>query len=83
METHNSPKEQDALRFVNEVVDHLERGRIANKFSRLILVAEPRFLGLLRKAIPPALGQTITLEINKDLSKADEQTIRSHLPERL
>lgn len=83
MGTHNSPKEQDAIRFANEVVDHLEKGRTANKFDRLILVAEPHFLGLLRQAVKPALKQMITLEINKDLSKANEQTIRDHLPERL
>ncbi len=83
MGTHNSPKEQDAIRFASEVVDQLEKGRAAEEFNRLILVAEPRFLGLLRKAVKPALEQMITVEIDKDLSKADEDTIRSHLPDRI
>ena len=81
--TSTSPKEQEALRFAHEVVNHIEQGRIANRFDRLILVAEPHFLGLLRKAIKPALKQTITAEINKDLSKATDREIREHLPERL
>ena len=83
MGTHNSPKEQDAIRFAGEVVHQLEQGRAADQFEHLILIAEPRFLGLIRKALKPALEQRITLEIDKDLSKADEKTIRSHLPERL
>ena len=81
--THTSPKEQDALRFAGEVVDYLEDGRVARQFDHLILVAEPHFLGLLRKVIKPPLEKTITLEVNKDLSKASEMEIRTHLPERL
>ena len=83
MGTNTDPKEQDAIRFAREVADHLEQGRVGNRFDRLILVAEPHFLGLLRKSIKPPLGQLITLEINKDLSRAKEQEIREHLPERL
>lgn len=81
--THNSPKEQDAIRFAGEVVDFLEKGRTAEKFDRLFVVAEPHFLGLLRQAMKPALAQMVAVEINKDLSKASEQTIRDHLPDRL
>ena len=81
--TNTSPKEQDAIRFAREVADHLEQGRVSNRFDRLIVVAEPHFLGLLRKAIKPVLEQMITLEINKDLSKANDRKIREHLPERL
>ena len=81
--THISPKEQEAIRFADVVVDHLERGRIARRYDRLIVVAEPHFLGLLRSAAGPLLKQKITLEIDKDFSKASEQAIRDHLPERL
>lgn len=83
MGTNTNPKEQDAIRFAREVADHLEQGRVGNRFDRLVVVAEPHFLGLLRKAIKPALEQMVTLEINKDLSKATDQEIREHLPERL
>ena len=83
MGTNTNPKEQDAIRFAREVANHLEQGRVGNRFDRLVVVAEPHFLGLLRKATKPALEQMITLEIDKDLSKATEQEIREHLPERL
>ena len=79
--SHTGPKEQEAMRFAAEVVDYLEDGRVGRQFDHLILVAEPRFLGLLRKAVKPPLEQTITLEVNKDLSKASEKEIRTHLPE--
>ena len=83
MGTNSNPKEQDAKRFAREVADHLEQGRVGNRFDRLVVVAEPHFLGLLRKAIKPPLEQLVTLEINKDLSKANDAEIRKHLPERL
>lgn len=76
-------KEQGAIRFARQVVDRLEQGRIGSEFDRLIVVAEAHFLGLLRKASKPALQKMISLEINKDLSKATDQEIREHLPERL
>ena len=78
-----SPKEHEAHRFAKTIADHLEQGRIVDSYTRLILVAEPHFLGLLRKAISPETTGLITYELDKDLSKFDPKDIRKRLPEHL
>ena len=81
--TSTSPKQQVAVRFAKTIAERLELGRVNHDFSRLVLVAEPQFLGLLRKAITPEVAKLVSAEINKNLSKADRDDIRQHLPERL
>lgn len=78
-----SPKQHEAARFAGSVADELERGRLDNAYDRLVLVAEPRFLGLIRKAVKSGVARLVTLEIDKDLSKADPKDIRSSLPDRI
>jgi protein required for attachment to host cells len=81
--TNTSPKQQEAVRFAKTISENLELGRVNHEFDRLVLVAEPQFLGLLRKAITPEVAKLVSDEIDKDLSKADRNDIRRHLPERL
>ena len=53
------------------------------RFSRLVLVADPRFLGHLRHGLNPATRSRLTAEIGKNLAAEDPESIRSHLPYRL
>jgi len=78
-----SPKQEDAERFARMVAGQLEQGRIAHRFERLVLVAEPQFLGLLRKASSPSLERTVAVEIDKDLSKSEIGELRQRLAEHL
>lgn len=48
-----SPKELAAKSFANSIASILEKARGAKKFSRLILVAEPKFLGKIKGALEP------------------------------
>ena len=75
--------DQAAKRFANDIARHLKQGRDKGAFDRLIVVAEPRFLGLVRKAIDPDTAKMITLEVAKVVSKASAESIREHLPERI
>jgi len=80
---NTSPKEQEAVRFAKLIAEHLELARVNSGFDRLVLVAAPHFLGLLRKSITPELAKLVSIEIDKDFSKADADDIRKHLPDRL
>ena len=42
----------------------------AQHFQQLILIAPPKFLGLLRKELPGPLDQLLTRSIDKDLTRA-------------
>lgn len=84
MGTHHSPREQEAIRFAHELAERLRKAHSANQFDRLVVVAEPDFLGLLRSAMSENLQAAVTQEIHKELTHiAKPEDIRRHLPERL
>ena len=73
-------KEHEAVEFAKELCKHLEEAQNAQKFSQLIVVAAPHFLGHLRKEMNSNVAKLITLEIDKDIVKQDADAFRSHLP---
>lgn len=82
MGTSVEPMEQDAIRFSKEVGEHLKAACHDGRCKRLLLVAGPDFLGLLRKQINTPRDVEIR-EIEKNLGRYDARDIRGHLPERL
>lgn len=78
--THVDRRHLSAEEFVRELVAYLERGQREHRFDRLILVAPPLFLGVLRQHLSKPLEQLVTLEIDKDLTKFKAHEIREHLP---
>ncbi len=83
MDEKNTHKEQYALRFAKELSDLLEKNQQSKSYIKLIIVAAPRFLGLLRKELSKGVIQLVSLEIDKDLTMMDSQDIRKHLPQYL
>ena len=81
--TSVSPKEQESIRFAKTIADYLEQGRVGDRYESLVLVADPRFLGHIRDAIPSEVAKLVSLEVDKDLSMEKDAEIRSHLPDRL
>jgi protein required for attachment to host cells len=76
---HNAQRHQ-LERFAKQVADEVERGRIEHAFDRLVLIAGPRMLGLLREALPEASRSAVVAEVAKDLVHGDAEAIRSHIP---
>ncbi|MCI0401497.1 MAG: host attachment protein [Gammaproteobacteria bacterium] len=82
MEANVDPKQQEAINFAKRIGERLEGARTQGDFERLILVAPPAFLGLLRKNLSGLTMRRVTKEIAKNLVRADEAAIRNHLTER-
>ena len=82
MGTAVEPKEQEAIRFAKQVGDHLQAACHAGRCNRLLLVAGPHFIGLLKEQLGSLADVTVT-EIVKNLGQYDSREIRTHLPERL
>jgi protein required for attachment to host cells len=74
-----SPREQVALSFAREIADHVERGRKHGRFERLVIIAAPGVLGLLRSSLTEAARRMIWKEVRKNLVRADEKSIREQL----
>ncbi|MCB0308364.1 MAG: host attachment protein [Bdellovibrionales bacterium] len=51
MSSEVSPSDHVSKAFANRLADDLNKGRIQGQFQRIILVAEPQFLGFLRAAL--------------------------------
>ena len=83
METKLSPKEQEAIGFAKKIGHQLESHREKGEFEKLIVIAPPAFLGLLRKKMGANITRTITTEIGKNLIGQTDQEIRKHLPEKI
>lgn len=53
------PKEVEAQTFARELARHLHEGRQASRFQHLVLLAEPHFLGILRKSLDGATAKSV------------------------
>lgn len=69
----------EAERFAARVAERLDDGLQHRRFDELRVAAAPRFLGLLRKAVSPAVQAAITLELDKDLIHANLRDIGERL----
>ena len=72
----------EAREFSTRVAKRLEEALIQHRFTELHLVAAPRFLGLLRKALSAAVGQTVVGETDKDFVHFENADITRRLFER-
>jgi len=75
----NGPRRQEAALFARHITTRLEAAHRCGDFERLIVVAGPPFLGILRAALTPALRHAVILEVPKDLIHQDEAALRAHL----
>ena len=76
----NHPREHEAMLFAQQIAAELERARRDDRFERLVVMAEPNFLGMLRKALPSTLRSIVVAEVAKDLAQQPVSAVRAHLP---
>ena len=79
IEPTSDPKRLQESAFLGEICGYLAEAAREGRFDRLVLVAEPRALGLLRKQLGSGLKGKLHAELDKDLSKIPVK----ELPERL
>ena len=78
-----SQKQNEFKVFSKQVVDHLESARADGRFHRLLVVAPPAFLGLLRDQFSRSLSGLVSHEINKNLVQLSPGDLLTHLPARI
>jgi protein required for attachment to host cells len=81
LDGERSSRRTSAQSFARRIAGELERGRNAHGFDRVVLIAAPRMLGLLRDALSEPASELTVAEVAKDLVHADEQTIRAYVPD--
>lgn len=70
-----SAREHEAEAFARMLGHHLKEMHNAQHFEQLMLVAPPRFLGMLRDKLPGPLGQLVEVTVDKDLTEASIEEI--------
>ena len=79
MESKTSPKEIEFEHFAHELAGVLHDGHGQQAYGRIVLVAPPHFLGLLRKAINDTVSKLIGATLDKDYLHLREKEIHQHL----
>lgn len=74
-----SSHDRAAADLARDLADTLTAARNENRFRRLVLVAEPKFLGMMRDALDPETAKLVSSELRKDLANVDEQALPKHL----
>jgi protein required for attachment to host cells len=78
-ETEVSARDQVVLRFTKAIANQLADDLVARKYEKLIVVAAPKLLGLLRKQLSPEVRKVIAKEITKNLSRSDLADLMDHI----
>lgn len=74
-------KHHEAMVFSKSIAEHLRRARSDGSYDKLILIAPPAFLGLLRKSLHQCCTDRVVATVNKNLVQHDPADIRDHLPD--
>ena len=77
MEYRSDPKREAEHRFATDVVQALTASYRAGLFEKLVVVAGPEMLGILRETLPAELQNCLTAEIPKQLTGIAKQDLRS------
>lgn len=68
-----------AEQFAKQLSAHLDGARKQQRFDKLVLVAEPRFLGMLRATLPATTAALVTATLDKDLGGINTRDLPRHV----
>jgi protein required for attachment to host cells len=69
------PRAVEVQRFARQLALQLERLARRERIERLVVIAEPRFLGLLREELSEPIRQVVTREVPRNLTTAVPRAI--------
>jgi protein required for attachment to host cells len=70
----------DLTLYAKEVGRRIDADRVGRKFDKLVIVAAPKMLGLIRQSIPSKVQPMIAGEIPKDLANRGADAILNVIP---
>ncbi len=83
LEAHDEALRHESEAFMKSLADLLHEAASKHAFDRLVLVATPRMLGMLRPLLHKDVDMRINAEIDKDLTHLDERELCHYLDETL
>lgn len=73
------PTEHIAQQFALDLAEMLNKGRLSNAYDKLVLIAEPKFLGILRAALNKNTASLVVQSVNKELLDVKEEDLAEYL----
>jgi protein required for attachment to host cells len=73
-------RKHEAASFARQIVAALEVAIRQRHVDRIVLMAAPGFLGLLRAELPHSVQKAVVAEVHKDLVHQPDEVVRGHLP---
>lgn len=77
MEPAETARQHEVRRFAHKVGEYLGSALSAGKFEHLAIVAEPKFLGFLRKELSAACRRTVHCELPLNTADYDIQKLKT------
>ena len=79
MEPRTDPARVEAEALARRLAERLDTARTRHGVERFVVVAPPRFLGMLRSALGDATRKQVVTEIGKDLVTADRDRLAAEI----
>ncbi len=80
MDAHTPPRDKAAAQFAEFLKLQLERGHAQQCYRDLVLIAPPRFLGMLNTALGQRLREAVVLKVDKNLTRGSTAVIQAEMP---
>lgn len=71
--------EQAAVQFAHHIGQVLWHALLDHQFARLVIVAEPHFLGLIRQSLPEQVTRLIEHEIPREFHEGSDAELRDYI----
>ena len=75
-----NPRKVEARRFARRIAEALDEAHLKNRYERLVVMAPPTFLGLLREEMSAAVRALLAAEVGKDLVHEPVAALSGYLP---
>lgn len=70
VEPHTSARDKVEEAFAETVAARLAAAADAGDYERLVVIADPHFLGRLRRVLPARVSERVVAELDRDLTRA-------------
>ena len=79
MGSDQEPIDHVAQQYASVLAELLNKGRLTNAYEKLVLIAEPKFLGILRAALDKNTALLVVQSVNKELLDLKEEDVGKYL----
>ena len=79
MEPHSDPHERSKAAFAHRIASRIDDAVEAKRCRRIVLIAPPKMLGMLRAELGPAASACVVASAAKDLMRIPVVDLQSHV----